>query len=58
MEPWIWIIAGVIGLLILICKWNGNESAFTVTCNRCGSTDVFITHLGIKCRNCGSEMRF
>ena len=58
MDVWIWIVAGVIGFLILICKWSDKESTFTVTCDHCGSRDVFITHSGIKCRNCGSEMRF
>ena len=55
-----WIILGgaLFLLLIICCSQQDNSSTFTVTCDRCGSTEVLVTHSGIKCRNCSSEMKF
>jgi DNA-directed RNA polymerase subunit RPC12/RpoP len=58
MEISVWLAMGVLGLIILICKNSNSEATFTVTCDRCGSTNVYTTQTGLRCRNCGSEMKF
>lgn len=51
-------IIAIVVMLIAICVAGGNRiDTFTVTCDRCRSTNVNVTHNGFECRDCGAKQK-